>query len=156
MEVADRRIATVHFIFTDHQGKQIASTHGHDPLVYMHGVTRIVPGLEKALEGKNPGDKFTVTIQPEEGFGQRHDELVQTLPLSSMGEGAQLPAIGQKLVAQTARGPLEVIVTAVEGENVTVDGNNPLAGFPFTADVEVVDVRLATPDELQYGQPNQE
>ncbi|WP_242111250.1 FKBP-type peptidyl-prolyl cis-trans isomerase [Luteimonas aquatica] len=151
MEIADHRVATVHFTLTDEQGQQITTTRGHDPLVYLHGTGRIVPALEEALNGKQPGERFTVTVTPEQGFGPRHEELVQTLPLSMLGENAAVPKIGAKLRAQTGRGPLDVVVTAVAGDQITVDGNNPLAGRTFQADVEVLDVRLATPQEIQTG-----
>lgn len=150
MEIADRRVATLHFTLLDQQGRQVATTQGHDPLVYVHGTGGIVRGLEEALAGKRAGDRFEVEVAPEQGFGKRYEELVQTLPRSLLGNDAA-PRVGAKLKAQTARGPLDVVVIAVEGDSLTVDGNHPLAGRPFRAHVEVVDVRLATPQELQFG-----
>jgi len=151
MEIAEGCVATVHFTLLDQQGAQITTTHGHDPLVYLHGTGSIVPGLEQALEGRSPGDAFEVEIAPEQGFGKRHDALVQTLPLGMLGDGASVPAVGARLKAQTARGPLDVVVTAVDGSTITVDGNHPLAGRPFRARVEVVDVRPATAEESESG-----
>lgn len=150
MEIAHRRVATVHFTLIGEDGETITSTRGHDPLVYMHGTGSIVAGLEEALEGRSPGDRFEVTVPPEKGFGPRHPELVQTHPRSIITDGSE-PQVGARLDAQTAKGPMEVVVTAVEGETVTVDGNHPLAGRTFSAQVEVVDVRVATPDEIQFG-----
>jgi len=150
MEIADRRVATIHFTLLDQQGGQVTTTQGHDPLVYVHGTGGIVRGLEAALAGKKAGDQFEVEIAPEQGFGKRHDGLVQTLPRSMLGAG-DAPRVGARLKAQTARGPLDVVVTAVDGDTITVDGNHPLAGSPFRARVEVIDVRLATPDEIQFG-----
>jgi FKBP-type peptidyl-prolyl cis-trans isomerase SlyD len=151
MEIADRRVATVHFTLTDEQGRQINTTRGHDPLVYLHGAGTIVRGLEEALAGKQAGDRFTVTVTPDRGFGERYDALVQTLPLSMLGEGAMVPQPGAKLRAQTANGPMMVVVTGVADGQVTVDGNHPLAGRPFQADLEVLDVRAATPEEIESG-----
>lgn len=150
MDIAHRRVATIHFTLTDEDGSQITTTRGHDPLVYMHGTGSIARGLEEALEGRGPGDRFEVMVPPEKGFGPRHQELVQTHPRSLIKDGAQ-PEVGARLDAQTAKGPLEVVVTAVEDGSVTVDGNHPLAGRSFRAEVEVLDVRLATPDEIQFG-----
>jgi len=150
MEIADRRIATIHFTLFDSEGKQVNSTHGHEPLVHMYGAGGIVPALENALAGKKAGDRFEVSVIPEEGFGKHHPELVQTLP-RTIFNGAQEPEVGAKLLAQTARGPLDVVVTGVDGDTITVDGNHPLAGKPFRLDVEVIDVRVPTPQELQYG-----
>jgi len=150
MEIADRRVATVHFTLSDTDGNLITSTQGHEPLTYIHGMGSIARGLENALAGRRAGERFEVTVAPEEGFGKRYPELVQTIPRTQFN-GEQAPAIGGKLVAQTARGPLDVVVTAVDDDAIGVDGNHPLAGRPFTASVEVLDVRLATPQELQFG-----
>jgi FKBP-type peptidyl-prolyl cis-trans isomerase SlyD len=150
MEIADRRVATVHFTLTDEQGKTVASTRGHAPLVHLQGTGGIVPALEQALDGKKAGDRFEVTVEPQRGFGQRHPELVQTLPRSAF-KGRQAPEVGGRLQAQTARGPLEVVVTAMDGESISVDGNHPLAGQTFKLEVEVVDVRLATPNWISSG-----
>lgn len=150
MEIADRRVATVHFTLIDEQGQTVTSTHGHAPLVHLQGTGGIVPALEQALEGRKAGDRFEVTVEPNLGFGPRHPELVQTLPRSTFN-GSGAPEVGGKLQAQTARGPLDVVVTAVDGDSISVDGNHPLAGRTFKLDVEVVDVRLATPEEIQFG-----
>lgn len=150
MEIADRRVATIHFTLFDNDGNQVGSTHGHDPLVHLYGTGGIVPGLEKALAGKKAGDRFEVTVAPEEGFGPHHKELVQTLPRAILG-ATNPPEVGGRLLAQTAKGPLDVRVTAIDGDTITVDGNHPLAGNPFKLSVEVVDVRVPTPEELQFG-----
>lgn len=150
MDIADRRIATVHFSLHDEQGQPITSTRDHDPLVYMHGTGSIMPGLEQALAGRSPGDTFSVTIPPEAGFGPRHEALVQTLPRERLQASGEV-GVGSRLSAQTAKGPLEVVVVATDGDSVTVDGNHPLAGRTVEARVEVLDVRLATPHEQQFG-----
>ena len=150
MEIADRRVATVHFTLYDDAGNTVASTHGHAPLVHMQGTGGIVPALEEALQGRKAGDRFEVQVDPERGFGKHHPELVQTLPRASF-KGSSEPQVGSRLQAQTARGPLDVVVTSVDGDSIGVDGNHPLAGKPFRLDVEVVDVRLATAEELQFG-----
>jgi FKBP-type peptidyl-prolyl cis-trans isomerase SlyD len=150
MDIADRRVATLHFTLSDAEGRQITTTQGRRPLTYIHGTGSIARGLENALQGRKVGDRFEVTVAPEEGFGQHYPELVQTIPRAQFN-GEQVPAVGGKLVAQTARGPLDVVVTSVDDEAIGVDGNHPLAGKPFKASVEVLDVRLATPEELQFG-----
>lgn len=150
MEIADRRIASLHFTLIDDDGRTITSTRDHAPLTYMHGTGGIVRGLEQALAGRSAGDRFEVTIAPDDGFGTRHEALVQTLP-RSMWRAQKAPEIGDRLETQTARGGLDVVVTAVTDDTVTVDGNHPLAGRPFRAEVEVLSVRVPTPDELQFG-----
>ena len=150
MEIADRRVATVHFTLTDDSGNTLASTQGHAPLLHLQGGGGIIPALEQALEGRKAGDRFEVTVDPQRGFGPHHPELVQILPRSAFN-GTTAPVVGSRLRAQTARGPLDVVVTSVDEDSIGVDGNHPLAGKTFKLDVEVVDVRLATPDEIQFG-----
>ena len=149
MEIADNRVVTVHFTLTDADGAVITTTHGHEPLVYMHGKGSIVPAMESALKGRQAGERLQAEVTPETGFGPHHAELVQTLPRSAY-PGSDL-AIGKKLTGSTARGPLLVVVTAFDDDSITVDGNNPLAGKTFTADMEVVDVRVPTPQVIQFG-----
>lgn len=151
MDIADRRIATVHFTLTDaDSGERITSTRGHEPLTYMHGAGGIARGLEQALEGREAGDRFDVVVAPEDGFGPRHEALVQTLP-RSMWRAPSEPKVGDRLETTTAKGPLEVVVTAVDAGTLTVDGNHPLAGRRVRAEVEVLAVRVPTPDEVQFG-----
>jgi len=140
----------VHFTLSDDSGQRITTTRGHDPLVYMHGSGSIIAGLEAALEGRSAGEQFTVDIPPERGFGPRHESLVQTLP-RTLFTGTSTPAVGEKLRAQTEKGPLDVVVTALDADSITVDGNNPLAGRTLRAEVEVIAVRVATPQEIQFG-----
>lgn len=151
MDIADRRIATVHFTLTDaDSGTPITSTRGHAPLTYMHGTSSIARGLEQALAGRSAGERFEVVIAAEDGFGPRHEALVQTLP-RTMWRAASEPKVGDRLETTTAKGPLEVVVTAVGEDSLTVDGNHPLAGRRVRAEVEVVSVRVPTPDEVQFG-----
>ena len=151
MEVADRRIVTLHFTLIDQDGNQYASTQGHAPLVHMQGTGNIIPALEEALAGKRAGEKFEITVPPERGFGPRFPALVQTLPRSLLDGGPE-PAVGTRLQAKTKQGGAGLVtVTAVDGDTVSVDGNHPLAGQTFRMEVEVVDVRVATPDEIQFG-----
>lgn len=150
MEIADRRVATLHFTIPDENGGTFTTTQGHAPLVHLYGTGGIIPALEQALPGKKAGDRFEVTVAPEQGFGPHHEGLVQTLPRDSF-RGGDAPVVGGRLQGRTVKGPLDVVVTAMDGDSITVDGNHPLAGKTFRMDVEVVDVRLATPEEIQYG-----
>src|SRR3546814_17992529 len=150
MEIADRRVATIHFTLLGQDGGEVTTTHGHDPLVYLHGTGGIVRGLEEALAGKKAGDRFEVEVAPEQGFGKRHDGLVQSLP-RSMLDSATEPQVGTRLKAQTERGPLDVVVTAGDADTVTVDGNHPPAGRPFRARGEVGAGRLVPPPALEFG-----
>ncbi|MEG3190894.1 FKBP-type peptidyl-prolyl cis-trans isomerase [Lysobacter sp. D1-1-M9] len=151
MEIADRRVATIHYTLTNEAGEVIDQSPPQSPLSYMHGAGNIVPGLEKALAGHKPGDTVKAEVVPQEGYGPRHDGLVQTVPRSAF-QGVESVAPGMQFEARTERGPLLVTVTKADEQEVTVDGNHPLAGQNLHFAVEVADVRDATEQELQDGQ----
>ena len=126
------------------------SSSGRDPLAYLHGAGNIIAGLEDALTGKQAGDKLNVTIEPGDAYGEHNDALVQDVPLEAF-QGVDQVSAGMQFQANTPNGPQVVTVTRVEGETVTVDANHPLAGEQLTFDVEVMEVRAATDEELEHG-----
>jgi FKBP-type peptidyl-prolyl cis-trans isomerase SlyD len=150
MQIADRTVVSIHYTLTDDAGSVIDSSEGREPLAYLHGSGNIVPGLENALTGRAPGDKLDVTVAPEEGYGAHHAGLVQVLPRSAF-HGVDELEPGMQFTAQGNRGPLTVHITSIAGDEVTVDGNHPLAGKKLNFAVEIVDVRAASDEELAHG-----
>ena len=150
MQIAERRVAYFHYTLTDSKGEVLDSSLEREPLAYLHGAGNIVPGLEKALAGKQPGDKLQVDVEPEEGYGSRVDALVQQVPRSAF-QGIETIEPGMQFQAESNMGPVTVTVTGVEGDQITVDGNHPLAGEALHFDVEVTDVREANDDEAVHG-----
>ncbi|WP_070963466.1 peptidylprolyl isomerase [Vibrio sonorensis] len=124
------------------------------PLDYLHGNNNLIVGLEKALEGKEAGDKFSVTVAPEDAYGDHNDALVQRVP-ANVFQGVDQIEVGMRFLADTDQGPIPVEVTAVEGDEVVVDGNHMLAGQVLTFDVEVVAIREATQEEIEHGHVHQ-
>jgi FKBP-type peptidyl-prolyl cis-trans isomerase SlyD len=116
----------------------------------LHGAGNIIPGLEDALEGKTVGDKLNVAVVAAEAYGLRDDSLVQELP-SNMFSGIDNIEVGMEFHAETEQGLQVVTVTKVEGDQVTIDGNHPLAGVDLNFDVEITEVRAATEEELNHG-----
>jgi len=154
MEIAANRVATIHYTLTDDDGQVIDRSPQERPLSYLHGVGNIVPGLEQALEGKNPGDSLKVEVAPEQGYGQRNDALVQQVPREAF-QGVEKVEPGMQFRAQTQGGPLLVTVVEVGDAQVQIDGNHPLAGRNLHFEVEVADVRDASEQEKQVGQVEQ-
>ncbi|MBN6151983.1 peptidylprolyl isomerase [Xanthomonas sp. AmX2] len=150
MEIANGLVATIHYTLTDDAGEIIDKSAPDNPLSYLHGAGNIVPGLEKALTGKRPGESVQADVIPAEGYGPRHDQLVQQVPRSSFPDADTL-APGMQFQAQTDQGPLLVTVTEVGQEQVTIDGNHPLAGQVLHFAVEVAGVREATAQEKNQG-----
>lgn len=147
--IAKDQVVSFHYTLTDEQGTVIDKSDAQ-PLVYLHGASNIIPGLENALAGKVVGDKLTVTVQPEEGYGEYQPEMVQEVP-RNMFQGVDNIEAGMQFQAQTDDGVQVVTVKDVTDELVIVDGNHPLAGKVLNFDVEVVEIRAASAEELQHG-----
>lgn len=150
MQIANDVVALIEYTLTDDQGNVIDSSVGGEPLAYLHGAGNIIPGLESALEGKQVGDSLKVSVAPAEGYGEKDDGLLQVVP-RSMFRGVDQIEPGMQFHAQTDYGMQVITVTTVEGDNVTVDGNHPLAGQNLNFDVKVVEVRAASAEELEHG-----
>lgn len=150
MQVAKDTVVSIDYSLKDNAGELLDSSQGGVPLNYLHGHKNIVPGLEEALEGQEEGAQINVTVPPEKGYGPRHDELVQTAPLSAF-PGDNPPKAGMQFQAETQNGPTVIQVTKVEGDEVTVDGNHALAGQDLNFEVTVAAVREATAEELEHG-----
>jgi FKBP-type peptidyl-prolyl cis-trans isomerase SlyD len=149
VQVAAQKVVAIEYTLTSDKGEVIDSSVGRDPLVYLHGAGNIVPGLEKALDGKSAGDAIEVAVPPAEGYGIRDSRLVRNMPMRKLPGGkAQL---GQRLRADTEHGPHVFTVTAIKGDYATVDGNHPLADQTLHFKGKVVEVRDATAQELEHG-----
>ncbi|HFD32854.1 MAG TPA: peptidylprolyl isomerase [Gammaproteobacteria bacterium] len=151
MQIEDNKVVVIDYTLTNDSGETIDSSAGGDPLAFIFGTGHIIPGLEKALSGKTTGDKITTRIPPEEGYGKRMEELTQVVP-REMFEGVDQIEVGMQFHAQNESGHTHVItVTEINGDQLTVDGNHALADMHLNFDVEVVEVRDATPEELDHG-----
>ncbi len=150
MKITKDSVARFHYKLTNADGEVLDSSEGKDPLAYLHGHGNIIPGLEEALDGHGGGDQFAVTIAPEDAYGIYDQELVQTLPRSAF-QGVDEIEVGMQFQAEAEGGVSLVTVTGVAEESVTIDGNHPLAGVELHFDITVVDVRDATPEELEHG-----
>ncbi len=150
MNISENCVASFHYTLTDGTGKVLDSSEGQDPLSYLHGASNIIPGLEEALAGKQVGDKLQVAVPAAQAYGLRNDDLIQELP-SSMFSGIDQIEVGMEFHAETEHGLQVVTVTKVDGDQVTIDGNHPLAGVDLNFDVEITEVRAATEDELSHG-----
>lgn len=151
MEVAPNTVVSVHYKVRNETGQELESSEDGQPLVYLHGQSNIIPGVEKALEGKGPGDEVQVTVPPEEGYGARRSDLIQTVPHEAFQEIENLQP-GMQLQAQNQQGQVQTItVQSVGQEGVTVDANHPLAGQTLHFDLTVDAVREATDEEIKHG-----
>lgn len=150
MIIAQNRVVSMHYILKDEKGTTIDSSEGHEPLAYIQGIGSLIPGLEDALEGKTKGDKLDVTVTPENGYGERQENMVQKVSKSGF-QGDEELVVGMQVQVETQNGPAIALVTEIEGEDVMLDLNHPLAGVTLNFNVEVMDVREATDEELEHG-----
>jgi len=150
MNITENSVASFHYTLTDGSGNVLDSSEGQEPLSYLHGAGNIIPGLENALLGKTVGDKLNVSVKAAEAYGERDETMIQTLP-SSMFSGVDTIEVGMEFHAETEHGLQVVTVTKFENDEVTIDGNHPLAGVDLTFDVEITEVRAATDDEVSHG-----
>ena len=149
MKITDKKVALIHYTLKNDGGEVLDSSEGHEPLAYLHGMGNIIEGLENALVDKQAGDKLKVSVEAAEGYGEYDENLVQPVPLEQFGEHEV--EVGMQFHADTAIGPRVVTVTAIDGQEVIIDANHSLAGENLHFDVEVVEVREPTKEELDHG-----
>ncbi|EHY79873.1 MULTISPECIES: FKBP-type peptidyl-prolyl cis-trans isomerase [Stutzerimonas stutzeri subgroup] len=151
MLIAANKAVSIDYTLTNDAGEVIDSSAGGAPLVYLHGAGNIIPGLEKALEGKQGGDQLQVSIEPQDAYGEYSAELVATLN-RAMFEGVDELEVGMQFHASGPDGGMQIVtIRDVEGDDVIVDGNHPLAGQRLNFDVKVVSVREASEEEVAHG-----
>lgn len=151
MQIAQHTVAAIDYTLTDDAGEVLDTSDGREPLAYLHGAGNLIPGLEQALEGSAEGDTLKVTIEPEQGYGERSEELIQAVPKDAFA-GVEQVEPGMRFQATDDQDNVRVVtVTDVGDEQVTVDANHPLAGQQLHFDVKVVEVRAASTEEIEHG-----
>ncbi len=151
MQIADNAVVAIDYTLRNDEGEVLDSSEGAQPLAYLHGAANIIPGLENALVGKSAGDELEVSVEPEDAYGEYSLELVAALN-RSMFEGVDELQVGMQFHASAPDGGMQVVtIRDIDGDQVTVDGNHPLAGQRLNFKVKVVSVRAATEEELQHG-----
>ena len=150
MQISENSVVSFDYTLTDDAGQVIDTSEGREPLVYLHGHSNIIPGLEKAMEGQQAGEEMNVQVAPEEGYGPYRDELIQDVPKSAFA-GVDKVEPGMSFRAESNAGPMTVTVREVGEETVTVDGNHALAGKVLNFQVAIKSVREATEQEIDQG-----
>jgi len=150
MNIEKHSVVSIDYTLTNDQGEVLDSSAGREPLTYLHGVGGLIPGLERELDGKVKGDKFVAIIPPREAYGIRSEELIQEIPLENFQNKDEVK-VGAQFQVQNGDHVHIATVTAVDTTKATVDMNHPLADKTLHFDVEVMDVRAASPEELEHG-----
>ncbi len=151
MKVANHTVVKIHYTLKDNDGEVIDSSSGQDPLEYIHGIGVLLGKLENDILGRGAGDKISSRISAKDGYGERIDDLVQTVPADDLAHINDLH-IGMTLQTEAPSGEImNLTITSMDPESITLDANHPLAGTDLNFDVEIISVRPATAEELEHG-----
>lgn len=149
MKVAENTVVLFHYALSE-GGRAIESSFGREPLAALVGAGGIIPGLEAALIGRQAGDRFQVEVGPKEAYGERHEQLVQRVPRKRFSGAGRLEP-GVQIMVETSQGRRLATVARVGLSVVDLDLNHPMAGKTLSFDIEVVDVREASTEEIEHG-----
>jgi FKBP-type peptidyl-prolyl cis-trans isomerase SlyD len=149
MKIEKDRVVRFHYTVAEQGQEPIESSQGREPLAILYGHGNIIPGLEKAMEGRGAGESFSVDVPAAEAYGEKREGLTQRVPKKHFGEQRLMP--GMQVVLNTNFGPRAVTIEKVGMSVVDVDLNHPMAGKDLHFDIDVVDVREASAEELEHG-----
>lgn len=149
MNIGPDTVAVFHYTLRDESGTELESSRGSDPSAYLHGHNNIIRGLEKAMLDKSTGDVFSATVAPQDAYGITDPERQQRVPVKHLMFKGKLKA-GMVVQLNTSDGRVPVTVVKAGRHSADIDTNHPLAGQALTFDIEIMDVRAATADELTH------
>ncbi|MBQ0724730.1 MAG: peptidylprolyl isomerase [Cycloclasticus sp.] len=150
LAISKDTVVQFHYTLKNDQGETLESSLEQQPTAILFGRGGIIPGVENAIDGKQAGDTLNLTVKPKEGYGERIDDSIQSVPVKHLS-GAKKWRPGMVASVQTDHGQRQVTVVKVGKFMVKVDTNHPLAGQTLHFDIEIVDVRAATAEELAHG-----
>jgi len=149
VKISKHRVAILDYTLTGEDGQVIDESHDGS-FSYLHGAGNIIPGLEKALDGRKSGESLRVVIEAADAYGERDPARIQRVPRDRFPPAADLQA-GMRFQAQSQEGhPQVVMLTAIEGPDIIVDANHPLAGRRLHFDVTILSVRSAKKEEITH------
>lgn len=149
MKIAKDSVVRFHYTVSEAGQEPLETSKDREPLAILIGHGNIIPGLENALMDHEAGDSFGVDVAPAEAYGEHRDGLTQRVPKKHFGTQKLVP--GQQVVLNTNFGPRAVTIQKVGMSVVDVDLNHPMAGKALHFDVEIVEVREASAEEIEHG-----
>lgn len=149
--IKEGTVVSLRYRLTDPDGVELDRAEVEEPFQYLHGSGQIIPGLEKALLGLLVGAKKQVVIPPADGYGEIDEQLITRAKKGQFPSGQEVK-VGMQFAADVGQNqPVVFTITNMEGDDIDLDGNHPLAGVTLHFDVEVLGVREATAEEKQHG-----
>lgn len=150
MRIEKGNVVQFNYTLMDEQHKELEKSDTKIPMAYLHGYNNLLKGLEAAMDGKQIGDKFSVTLTPEDGYGEIRENAEQRVPMKHL-QGAKKWKKGMIATVHTEQGRKQVTVVKVGKFMVTVDFNHPFAGKTLIFEVDIIDIRVATNEEISHG-----
>jgi FKBP-type peptidyl-prolyl cis-trans isomerase SlyD len=150
VQIGPKTVVTFHYTLRDESGTELENSAAGEPVAYLTGANNIIPGLESAMTDKAAGDTFTATVEPADGYGLHNPEKAQRVPMKHLVFKGKLRA-GDVVQLNTGEGMRTVTVTKAGRHSADIDTNHPLAGQTLSFEIEVVEVREATAEELSHG-----
>ena len=144
--IADGLQVSIHYRLTLDDGTVADDSFDGDPMVYVHGAGQIVPGLERQLAGKSAGDECQLQVDAADAYGEYDPAAEQAVPRDKLPAAAKIQP-GMSLQARGPHGPVTVWISKVQGDDVILSTNHPLAGQRLSFQVQIVDVRAATAEQ---------
>jgi len=154
MLIEVNKVVSFHYKLTDSEQAILEDSNQGNPMVYLHGHKGMLPGVEEAMEGKKAGDKFSVTLEPEKAYGEVRENAVQRVSVKHVinpGKKKVKYKTGMMIQLNTQEGPRDVVVVKAGLKTLDVDTNHPFAGKTLVFDLEIVDVRDASAEEIAHG-----
>lgn len=149
MQISQNSAVTLNYTMFDEEGEVIDQN--HDPIVYLHGgYDNILPAVEAALNGKKAGDVVSVTMTPDQAFGEFEAELVREEDISMFPPDLEVGMMFETRNPETDES-MQFRVTAIDAGKVVVDANHPLAGMTIKFEATVLEVRAASEEEIAHG-----
>lgn len=156
LKIADNIVVTMDYELKI-DGEVVDTSEDGDPIIFLQGAGQIIPGLEKAIYGLTAGDKKSVTVSPEDGYGEIDPDSIVEVPKDEFPEDFPLE-LGVEITVNTEdeddeslEEEMEATIIAINEDTVTLDFNHPLAGKSLNFDVNILEVREATPEEIEHG-----
>ena len=150
MIIEENTVVKMHYTVTTKSGDTIDSSIGAEPLEFIHGIGMLIPGLEQQLKGTETGFKNQLKIEAKDGYGERNEDAMHTLPKSGFrADNDEKLILGMEVQLESENGPVLAFVSEINEDDVVVDLNHPLAGYDLIFDIEILEVREATTEELE-------
>ena len=149
MKIEKDRVVRFHYSVAEAGQAPVETSRDREPLAILFGHGNIIPGLEKAMDGREAGDTFKADVTSADAYGERREGMSQRVPKKHFGD--QRLSVGQQVVLNTSFGPRAVTIEKIGMSVVDVDLNHPMAGKDLQFDIEIVEVREASAEEIEHG-----